>query len=256
MDWQGFFRHQLAVWPEAAARHEALSEVQTRYIMMDRAMIRVDYNPARERSTAAKVDTASIARRACFLCADTRPAQQCAMPTDNIPELQEYDFLVNPFPILSPHFTIVSKEHRPQHLPDIAMVAAARAFPELVFFYNGAKAGASAPDHSHFQAVGMFLPTPPVRSELFTDAEEQWPEIIARCLRADGLFNLFVYQHDGRVEARFIPRRAHRPACYPELMVSPGAIDVAGHIITVRKADFDALNASILKEIYADTCFL
>lgn len=255
MDWRIFFRNQLLDWPEAAARYEALSEVQTRYITMDGASIRVDYNPARERSTAAKVDTASIARRACFLCADARPVQQCAMPTDNIPELQGYDFLVNPFPILSPHFTIVSKEHRPQDLPDIAMVAAARAFPELVFFYNGAKAGASAPDHSHFQAVEMFLPTPAVRSELFTDTEKQWPEIVERCRQAAGLFNLFVYQHDGRVEACFIPRRAHRPTCYPALMVSPGALDVAGHIITVRKADFDALNASILKEIYADTCF-
>lgn len=256
MDWQSFFRHQLGLWPEVAARYEALSEVKTRYIKMDEAMVRVDYNPARERSTAAKVDTASITRRACFLCANARPAEQCAMNTDCIHALHGYDFLVNPFPILSPHFTIVSKEHRPQDLPNIAMLAAARTLPELVFFYNGAKAGASAPDHSHFQAAGMFLPTPPVRSELFTDAEKQWPEITERCRNANGLFNLFVYQHNNRVEARFIPRRAHRPRCYPKLMVSPGALDVAGHIITVRETDFNLLNASILKEIYADTCFL
>lgn len=58
------------------------------------------------------------------------------------------------------------------------------------------------------------------------------------------------------------PRWKHRPACYPtdngtndtdSLMVSPGALDMAGLIITPRKEDFDKITADramdILKEV-------
>lgn len=256
MDWQTFFRHQMEVWPETCTRYKALDKVRTRFVEMDGFSIRIDFNPERERSTAAKVDTASISKRACFLCRDNRPAKQFAMTAGEVsPELQKYDFLVNPFPILHPHFTIVSKEHRPQDIPDRAMLAAARLYPDLIFFFNGAGAGASAPDHSHFQAVKRFSLRPPVHYELFPDAEAVWSEIEYRCLQANGLFNLFVYRYNNHTEALFIPRRSHRPRCFPRIMVSPGALDVAGHIITIRESDFQILNASIIREIYADTCF-
>lgn len=254
MDWQTFFRNQLASWPETDARYNALDRIKTRFIRLDDNLIRVDYNPARERSTAARTDKESISRRACFLCADARPTAQLTAASD-VTGLEGYDFLVNPFPILNPHFTIVSTDHRPQDVPDNAMLTAARRMPGLTFFYNGAKAGASAPDHAHFQAVKSFRVAPPVRCEIFPDAEVDWQQILVRCREAGGLFNLFVYSRGDRVEACFIPRKAHRPKCYPDIMVSPGALDVAGHIITVREADFRQLNTSILREIYADTCF-
>jgi hypothetical protein len=55
-----------------------------------------------------------------------------------------------------------------------------------------------------------------------------------------------------------LPRAKHRPDCYfkqgkEQIVVSPGAIDMGGLIITPRKEDFEKLNAdmvvSILKEV-------
>ena len=57
------------------------------------------------------------------------------------------------------------------------------------------------------------------------------------------------------------PRRRHRPACYSEdgvgqMLVSPGALDMAGLIITPRKDDFERINAEmaagILREVAVD----
>lgn len=45
-----------------------------------------------------------------------------------------------------------------------------------------------------------------------------------------------------------IPRSAHRPACYyadgdSQILVSPGALDMAGLVITPRESDFGRITA-------------
>ena len=61
-----------------------------------------------------------------------------------------------------------------------------------------------------------------------------------------------------RIVSVILPRAKHRPDCYfkqgkEQIVVSPGAIDMGGLIITPRKEDFEKLNAdmvvSILKEV-------
>jgi len=54
--------------------------------------------------------------------------------------------------------------------------------------------------------------------------------------------------HEGTFRAAIIPRSMHRPDCYYgegdyKLMVSPGALDMAGLIITPRKCDFSSISA-------------
>lgn len=65
----------------------------------------------------------------------------------------EWELLVNPYPILPVHFTIAAKKHIPQERIPLEMAMMAEYAPPLVFFFNGAKAGASAPDHLHCQAM-------------------------------------------------------------------------------------------------------
>lgn len=53
----------------------------------------------------------------------------------------------------------------------------------------------------------------------------------------------------------YIPRTAHRPQCYTaegdaQLLVSPGALDMAGILVTAREEDFHKLNADTLRQIY------
>ena len=150
-------------------------------------------------------------------------------------------------------------------------------------FYNGPHCGASAPDHMHFQAgtsgvvplqrmwqrlsrnledVVMFnddegifrIPDYPVPALLLKSRTKDTDE---RMFKTLGLNNDDVNIIAWRQGADFInvifPRRKHRPDCYDELMVSPGALDMAGMIITPRKEDFDIITAQqaidILKEV-------
>ena len=142
-----FFKKQLECWPETAERCKALENVET--TIFDNGL-QMQYNPARIRSTAAAVDAKSIAERPCFLCAKNRCPEQ--LHRDICASLE---VLVNPFPVLPGHLTIVTKKHTPQLIePMFAdMLFLARRWRGMAVFYNGAKCGASAPDHAHLQAV-------------------------------------------------------------------------------------------------------
>ena len=61
-----------------------------------------------------------------------------------------------------------------------------------------------------------------------------------------------------RIVSVILPRAKHRPDCYfmegkEQIMVSPGAIDMGGLLITPREEDFKKLNAklavAILQEV-------
>lgn len=145
----GFFDRQLGLWPDAAKRYDALDGVRVKNLGNG---IHLQYNPLRVVSTAANVDAASLAARPCFLCVANRPAEQITEQVQGTLEL-----LVNPFPILPQHFTLPTKSHTPQLLrPMYAdMLHLANRWPHMALFYNGAKCGASAPDHAHLQAVPL-----------------------------------------------------------------------------------------------------
>ena len=73
------------------------------------------------------------------------------------------------------------------------------------------------------------------------------------------MVNLIISGRDGTYYGLLFPRRSHRPACYfkPEpdcLVVSPGAIDVAGLIILPRQEDFEKINREMILQIYQEVC--
>ena len=140
-----FFHNQLNQWQDVAKRFEELKGVQTREVGSALAQ----FNPARLVSTGAKIDKATLAKRPCFLCEKNRPEEQITLPFGD-----EFDILVNPFPILPIHFTIPSRHHQLQAIAEnyVQIHRLLRAYPQLMVFYNGPKCGASAPDHLHFQA--------------------------------------------------------------------------------------------------------
>ena len=142
-----FFEKQLLQWPQAAERFDALKNVKTRKLDCG---ITLQHNPARMVSTVAKVDSASVEKRPCFLCAANRPAEQIKADA-----LFDVEVLVNPFPILSNHLTLPLKDHTSQLIDSLYwdMLNLARDWRGTALFYNGAKCGASAPDHAHLQAV-------------------------------------------------------------------------------------------------------
>lgn len=286
---RAFFTHQLDTWDEIRQRYEALKHVGLKQL----GHRQLQYNPARMVSTGAQIDRQTIAQRACFLCEKNRPEEQLTIDLGD-----DFELMVNPFPVLPMHFTIVRKTHVSQTILEnyTEIHRLLELFPELFVFYNGPMSGASAPDHMHFQAgIGQELPLMTVLRKL-----EKEQQVLIKQGNGSSLsmfnsvsFNAFVIKskaqetemtlfkqlyaampvREGEKEPRMnivawrdgsedvivvLPRDNHRPACYFEegdrrMVISPGALDMAGLIITPREEDFNRMSEdkliSILKEV-------
>lgn len=305
-----FIENQLAKWQTAHTNHEALNQIETRRFELAGNTITVQFNPARAVSTCAKVDKSSIEARKCFLCPENKPNEQ----DEIIISLDEpFSLRINPYPILPGHLTISSLKHQDQVLADKTI----RQLPGkliswleeyfasgYVLFYNGAKCGASAPDHFHFQAVKQsdvpviqqwerLMETAVREKEIKTENGNTYssfqitsyicpiqvficnhsadilPEMINQYLESLPLhegeseprYNLFAWQDKQRgFTMAYFPREEHRPACYTatggeQLLVSPGALDMAGLLVTPRKEDFDKITESDITQIYKEVAY-
>lgn len=305
-----FIENQLAKWQTARTNHEALNQIETRRFELAGNTITVQFNPARAVSTCAKVDKSSIEARKCFLCPENKPNEQ----DEIIISLDEpFSLRINPYPILPGHLTISSLKHQDQVLADKTI----RQLPGkliswleeyfasgYVLFYNGAKCGASAPDHFHFQAVKQsdvpviqqwerLMETAVREKEIKTENGNTYssfqitsyicpiqvficnhsadilPEMINQYLQSFPLhegeseprYNLFAWQDKQRgFTMAYFPREKHRPACYTatggeQLLVSPGALDMAGLLVTPRKEDFDKIIESDITQIYKEVAY-
>lgn len=286
---RAFFTHQLDTWDEIRQRYEALKHVGLKQL----GHRQLQYNPARMVSTGAQIDRQTIAQRACFLCEKNRPEEQLTIDLGD-----DFELMVNPFPVLPIHFTIVRKTHVPQTILEnyTEIHRLLELFPELFVFYNGPMSGASAPDHMHFQAgIGQELPLMTVLRKL--EKEQQvlikqengsslsmfnsvsFKAFVIKSKAQETEMTLFKQLYDampvreGEKEPRMnivawrdgsedvivvLPRDNHRPACYFEegdrrMVISPGALDMAGLIIMPREEDFNRMSEdkliSILKEV-------
>lgn len=302
-----FFKQQLAHWELARTNHEALDHIQTRRIQLGDNVVFIQFNPARAVSTCAKLDQASIAKRPCFLCLENKPAEQDSLRI----ELDEpFDLRINPYPILPNHLTISSERHQPQtlagkterQLPGRLVEWLNEHFaPGYAVFYNGAKCGASAPDHFHFQAARMQdIPlilqwdrlmetatlvgqaslsdgnmcrsyriegyTCPIQAFITERTSASDVRLIEDYLHSLPLhpnedeprYNLFAWTDEKRgFTVAYIPRDKHRPSCYTaegetQRLVSPGALDMAGLIVTPRRKDFENLTEEEIRQIYQE----
>ena len=142
-------RQQMQTWELLRNNYASLDIVETKTFTFDGFVINVQFNPKRLTSSSAKVDDKSIRERRCFLCAANLPPEQRGFLYRD-----EYVFLCNPFPILPEHFTIPNREHRPQQIGEsfeMFLQLAKDLAGDYTVIYNGPRAGASAPDHQHFQ---------------------------------------------------------------------------------------------------------
>lgn len=159
---------QNGTWPLLQAGYASLGSVRTRVFDFDGFVMKVQFNPGRIASSAAKVDEKSIRERKCFLCTAHLPAEQRGVAFGD-----SYVILCNPFPIFPEHFTIPHREHVPQRINGSfgVLLDLSRAMGDrYTLFYNGPRCGASAPDHLHFQAgLKGFMPL-----------DTEYPEIIRR----------------------------------------------------------------------------
>ena len=73
-------------------------------------------------------------------------------------------------------------------------------------------------------------------------------------IRDEPMMNIVAWREADTMVSVVFPRRKHRPDCYfaegdDQMLVSPGALDMAGLIITPRQQDFERMTATKAEEI-------
>ncbi len=285
-----FVESEKLLWPLAAANYNGLKSVEEKQFQFDGFQVKVQFNPERMRSSAAKVDKQSIAERKCFLCSENRPAEQDAIAFGD-----QFLILVNPFPIFQTHFTITCNSHIDQRfIPNVkSMLEIAAAIEGFTVFYNGPECGASAPDHLHFQAgESSFMPITTefeqwksTARQLYSGAGTQvwaFDDYLRKMISVettslvDGLQIVGIYYthfqamqsekmepmmnalctfSGGKWTIHLFPRKLHRPRQFfaegnDQLLISPASVDFGGVFITPRKEDFDRITKEDIEDIF------
>ncbi len=280
---------QREYFPLAKKFYESLDCVQEKSLVIDSLTVRVQFNPARIQSSAAKVDEKSISERKCFLCEAHLPVEQKGLPFG-----EEYLALVNPFPIFRQHFTVPHLTHIDQHIAGRVgdMLALADLMNDFVIFYNGPKCGASAPDHFHFQAGNKgFIPLETELEAILKRGEILSPEedlsvyrikpFGANCIafvsdnvesieqafskaysylaertpeQAEPMINVLGWKWNDKYVLTLFPRQLHRPSQFfaegdENILLSPAAVDLGGVFITPLEKDFVKITAEDLIDI-------
>lgn len=278
------YEAQLHDWPQFASAVASLEQVKTRTLNVGGNVVRLQNNPARIRSTGASIDPQVLAKRPCFLCAQNRPVEQRGI----LVEQKRYVVLANPFPIFRYHFTVVLEKHNPQNADNavVDMLSIAEHLGQgFAVIFNGAKAGASAPDHLHYQLLPadelvLFSQiVPPFESNILEAQVHDYVGAGMVVLRAQdrlqiqsasdrvieawknmhpdngALLNLIVRRSGPLFEVIIIPRRRHRPNCYgatgdEQFLVSPAAIELGGLFVFPRLEDFERASEGVLRRIF------
>ncbi|MDE6207448.1 MAG: DUF4922 domain-containing protein [Muribaculaceae bacterium] len=286
-----FISAQIAEWPQAAGNFAALNDVKVKDLDVDGMHIKVQFNPARMVSSAAKVDAASLKARKCFLCAENRPDVQRGIEWGD-----KYIILVNPFPIFPRHLTIPDTSHTDQLIQGRVadMLRLAQELDQYTVFYNGPRCGASAPDHMHFQAgnsdfltldenlqgadmqviaqdgestLALVDSMPMKVFVIDTDNPETGSKLFERLYAAipvpegekEPMMNILAYSTPVGVRLVVIPRKRHRPSFYgtetdEQMLISPASVDMGGVFITPRPQDFERVNADTIRTIFDELC--
>lgn len=281
---------QLRDWDTVKKNYGDLVRVKLRSLRVGLSSIVLQFNPERLRSSAAKVDAATLKARACFLCSEHQPREQEAVIWQ-----ERYKIQVNPYPIFPLHLTVASLEHTPQRMAGRVgdLLQLAHDLPGFVLFYNGPKCGASAPDHMHFQAGNQgFMPFVQEvgNSRLaYIDVDDDGFLALSHDLarrafliksrtveRATSLFNMLqqamplrgdddepmqnvlCWWNRGAYGIIVFPRRKHRPACYGsgenQFLISPASVDMGGMWAVPVEKDFLALTAQDVQHMYDELC--
>lgn len=273
-------------WALARANYAALAHVQSRYFQ-DSSTTIVQFNPERIRSSAAKIDKASLQARPCFFC--HRPEEQ-----EGVKYNDSFEILVNPYPIFEDHLTIPLLRHEKQQILLFFedMLCLASDLPDFFIFYNGPRCGASAPDHMHFQAgrkgelpimenwkqaqkgivwqgshsvlyaLKDFQPSTFVLASSDPyEAVEAFDLLYAQLqIKADDyepMMNIVAWMEEEVWHICLFPRRELRPSCFyaegeANMLISPATVEMSGLFVVPLEKDFKKVTHADLENIWKE----
>ena len=289
-----FFNRQLETWGDARKRYRELCNIKTKELTGDTFTIMAQYNPARIVSTGAKIDKQTLAKRPCFLCEQNRPKEQTKKIIDSHYELLVNPFPILPTHFTIPSRRHEPQRikgsygeiHRLLYeYPDMTVFyngpKCGASAPDHAHFQAGTKGVLPiqtswqrlcrnlVPVVQEAEGEGIWLVADyPCAAFLIKSRHQKTDEHLFAKLyqamdikagEAEPMMNIVAWRQEDTFLSIVFPRHKHRPDCYGEgegkYLVSPGALDMAGLMITPRQDDFQRLDAptafNILKEVAA-----
>lgn len=273
-----FFNRQLEVWTDARHRFRDLKHVETRQFS---DQLKLQWNPARIVSTGAKIDKKTLGERPCFLCDKNRPKEQMSKQIDEKFHLLVNPFPILPvhftIPARKHQPQLIYKNYGEMHrfisLHSDLMVfyngpKCGASAPDHLHFQAGTNGILplqtnwqrlsrnltdiiSLNDEEKISVVRDFIVLAFVIISKSAESDEALFRRLYKAMPQRGdetepMMNIISWRKGEEFISVVIPREKHRPEAYfaegdAQFVVSPGALDMSGLIITPREEDFRKL---------------
>lgn len=273
-----FFNRQLEVWTDARHRFRDLKHVETRQFS---DQLKLQWNPARIVSTGAKIDKKTLGERPCFLCDKNRPKEQMSKQIDEKFHLLVNPFPILPvhftIPARKHQPQLIYKNYGEMHrfisLHSDLMVfyngpKCGASAPDHLHFQAGTNGILplqtnwqrlsrnltdiiSLNDEEKISVVRDFIVPAFVIISKSAESDEALFRRLYKAMPQRGdetepMMNIISWRKGEGFISVVIPREKHRPEAYfaegdAQFVVSPGALDMSGLIITPREEDFRKL---------------
>ncbi len=273
-----FFNRQLEVWTDARHRFRDLKHVETRQFS---DQLKLQWNPARIVSTGAKIDKKTLGERPCFLCDKNRPKEQMSKQIDEKFHLLVNPFPILPvhftIPARKHQPQLIYKNYGEMHrfisLHSDLMVfyngpKCGASAPDHLHFQAGTNGILplqtnwqrlsrnltdiiSLNDVEKISVVRDFIVPAFVIISKSAESDEALFRRLYKAMPQRGdetepMMNIISWRKGEEFISVVIPREKHRPEAYfaegdAQFVVSPGALDMSGLIITPREEDFRKL---------------
>ena len=284
-----FFNRQMEKWADARHRFRDLKHVETHQLS---DQLKVQWNPARIVSTGAKIDKKTLGDRPCFLCDKNRPKDQISKQIDERFLLLVNPFPILPVHFTIPArkhqpqsiYKNYGEMHRFLSLHSELMVfyngpKCGASAPDHLHFQAGTSGILplqanwqrlsrnltdiiSLNDDEKIALIHDFVVPAFVIISKSEDSDEALFQRLYKSMPVRGdetepMMNIIAWRKGDEYISVVIPREKHRPEAYfaegdAQMMVSPGALDMSGLIITPREEDFRKLTeesaSAILQE--------
>ena len=289
-----FFNRQMEKWADARHRFRDLKHVETHQLS---DQLKVQWNPARIVSTGAKIDKKTLGDRPCFLCDKNRPKEQISKQIDERFLLLVNPFPILPVHFTIPArkhqpqsiYKNYGEMHRFLSLHSELMVfyngpKCGASAPDHLHFQAGTSGILplqanwqrlsrnltdiiSLNDDEKIALIHDFVVPAFVIISKSEDSDEALFQRLYKSMPVRGdetepMMNIIAWRKGDEYISVVIPREKHRPEAYfaegdAQMMVSPGALDMSGLIITPREEDFRKLTeesaTAILQECGVST---
>ena len=274
-----FFNRQLEKWTDARHRYRDLKHVETRQLSEH---LKLQWNPARIVSTGAKIDKKTLDERPCFLCDKNRPKEQIMKQIDDRFLILVNPFPILPVHFTIPARKHqpqqiagnYSEMHRFLSIHSDLMVfyngpKCGASAPDHLHFQAGTSG--IIPLQANWQRLSRNLACVIHLNDdeqiavvkdfivpafaIISRSEESDAALFRRLYKAmpqregetEPMMNIVAWRNGEEYVSIVIPREQHRPASYfaegeGQTIISPGALDMAGMIITPREEDFRKLD--------------